>query len=55
MNETFPERVARIKEEQNLTTMEARRVAAESSRVEREVRDRRTRELADAMRDRSRA
>lgn len=55
MSETFSERVARIKEEQNVTTMEARRVADVSSRIERAVRARRTQTLTDAMRDRSEA
>jgi hypothetical protein len=51
MSESFPERVARIKEEQNVTTMTARSIAAAESRVEREIRDKRTRALADAMRE----
>ena len=49
MNETFPERVARIKEEQNVSIMTARHVAGAEIRIEREIRDRRTRELSDAM------
>ena len=53
MSETFPERVARIKEEQNVTTMTARRIAAASSSTERRVRDRRTSDLAEAMRQES--
>jgi len=53
MSESFPERVARIKEEQNVTTMTARRIAAASSRIERALRDKRTQALADAMREAS--
>ena len=53
MSDTFPERVARIKEEQNVTTMTARRIAAASARLERAVRDKRTQALAEAMREAS--
>jgi len=51
MSELFPERVARIKEEQNVTTMTARSVAAAEIRIERAVRDKRTQALANAMRE----